>query len=71
MVKCRDCALYDLDAVKNKAGAIMSSRIAKCLWISKEQRPVSMWFYNRTDLQKSGYMKPNVDHNCPCFQKME
>lgn len=65
MTRCRDCALYDLDAVKNKAGAVLSTRAAKCNWESTEIYPASARHPNRRpDLF---YMEPNVVHDCKTF----
>jgi len=32
MASCRDCKLYDLDAVKDRAGRVRRDRAAQCLW---------------------------------------
>ena len=42
MAKCKDCKLYDLDATRSKSGAILSKRIARCLWQSTEVWPASV-----------------------------
>lgn len=66
MPRCRDCKLYDLDAVKNARGAIMSNRAAQCLWKSTEVWPVSVAesLNGRTWTSK---MQPNDVHRCQRF----
>jgi len=69
MPRCMDCKLYNLSAVKNARGAVMSNRVAKCLWQSREQWPVSVREHiNRRPAPT--YMEPKVEHRCPCFQKV-
>lgn len=70
MPRCRDCKLYDLDAVKSKSGAVLSAKAAQCLWKSTEVWPASvMDAFNRRPT--AGYMQPNVDHRCQRFIKRE
>jgi hypothetical protein len=68
MAKCRDCKLYDLDAVKNARGAVMSNRVARCLWESTETWPVSVW-ESTNKRPRSGYMHPNDGDRCQRFIK--
>lgn len=68
MARCRDCKLYDLEAVKSKSGAVLSSRVAKCLWVSKEVWPVSVLgdgWRNRRPIATR--MSPNDGERCPTF----
>ena len=66
MPKCRDCKLYDLDAVKSKSGAVLSNRVAKCLWVSTEVWPLSVR-EKRNKRPQASYMEPNVSHRCQRF----
>ena len=68
MPSCRDCKLYDLDAVKNARGAIMSNRVAQCLWKSTETWPIGV--DERHTIRPQGrYMQPNDVHRCQRFIK--
>lgn len=41
---CRTCALYDLDALRDRAGRIRAKgAVAKCGWESTETWPASIW----------------------------
>ena len=66
MTRCRDCALYDLDAVKNARGAVMSDRVGRCLWVSAEAWPQSI-MRRSPERHKGSYMTPNDEHNCQTF----
>lgn len=70
MARCRDCKLYDLDATRNKAGAVLTNRAAKCLWVSTETWPVSvrLSFNSRP---KASYMGPNDGDRCQRFIKRD
>lgn len=70
MAKCRECALYDLDAVRSKSGAVLSHKAARCLWVSKEVWPASV-STSFTSRPKAGHMQPNDDGRCPCFIKRD
>ena len=63
---CRDCRLFDLSAVKSKSGAVMNSRPARCLWKSKEVRPLSLLNFSVGWLTPN-YMRANDGDGCPCF----
>jgi hypothetical protein len=65
MTRCRDCALYDLDAVKDKAGRVRSGWTAKCRWLSTEDYPLSALSNGYRPVV--GYMEPNQGDGCPCF----
>lgn len=70
MPRCRDCKLYDLEAVKSASGAVMSNRVAQCNWKSTEVWPVSVWSHiNRR--ATAGKMQPNEVHECQRFIKVE
>jgi len=66
---CRDCKLYDLNGARSKSGAILSARMAKCLWVSKEVWPVSVGLPPRR--AEGGWKPPNDIHTCGCFIKRE
>jgi len=67
---CRDCALWDIDAAKDKIGRVLSSRYVKCFWESKEQYPLSV--YERANQRPhTSYMSANDGHRCPFFIKRE
>jgi len=63
---CRDCKLFDLDAVKDKAGRVRKNKAAKCLWVSKETYPSSVFYPQRVN---AGHMTSDSGERCPCFQK--
>ena len=65
MPRCRDCKLYDLDAVKDTAGRVQSRWAARCLWKSTEVWPVSVPALSGRVV--AGSMEPNVYHRCPRF----
>ena len=69
MPRCRDCTLYDLEAVQSKSGAVLSSRSGQCLWVSTEVYPVSVHGHMRR--VTAGWMAPNKQHRCPRFIKRE
>jgi hypothetical protein len=66
--RCRDCALYDLQAVLSKNGRVLSGRAARCLWVSTEVWPSSVsqgaWGQSRP---RPRHMEPNDGAGCPCF----
>jgi hypothetical protein len=66
MPVCKDCKLFDLDAVKSKSGAVLSNRVAACLWKSTETWPVSV-MERQNSRPHAGYMKPNEPHRCQRF----
>jgi hypothetical protein len=68
MPRCRDCKLYDLQAVKSASGAVLSHKAARCLWKSTEQWPVSV--SERTARPTPHMMPPNEDHRCQRFIKV-
>ena len=65
MPRCRDCKLYDLDAVKSKSGAVLAHRIGRCLWVSTEVLPASV--SDRYSRAATMGMKPDEGQQCPCF----
>lgn len=71
MPRCRDCKLYDLEAVKSKSGAILSNRVARCLWKSTETWPVSVEGRFGNTRPRAGRMEPNEVHRCQRFIKRE
>lgn len=70
MATCRDCKLYDLDATRSKSGAVLSRKAARCLWVSKEQWPVSVT-QSLNSRPKAGWRQPDDGAGCPCFQKRD
>ena len=67
MPRCRDCALYDLDAVKNARGAVMGNRAAKCCWKPKALPESVRNFYGDFLTMQKRYMPPNEIHRCATF----
>ena len=65
---CRDCKLFDIEAAKDKAGRVRKANAVKCLWVSKEQYPISVSFW-RDPRPMAGYVTSDRDQKCPCFQK--
>jgi len=66
---CRDCKLWDIESDKDKAGRVRKDWHTKCLWVSKEQYPLSVqtWAVRPT----AGSMGANDGDGCPCFQKRD
>lgn len=71
MPRCRDCKLYDIDAVKSKSGAVLSTRTARCLWKSTETYPISVYNEFSHHRPQAGRMYPNEVHRCQRFIKRE
>ena len=72
MATCRECKLFDLDACKDKAGRVLKSRAARCLWVSKEQWPVSVMRAGLGNRRaEAGYCQPTDGNRCPCFIKRD
>ena len=69
MDRCRDCKLYDLDAVRSKSGAVLSNRMARCLWVSTEVWPESVGW--RVERAAGGVMAPNDGQLCQRFFKRD
>ncbi len=67
-MQCRECKLFDIDAAKNKAGYIVRTRAVKCLWVSKEQYPISV-SSALGHRPMTGFVRVDDGHRCPCFQK--
>ena len=67
MARCRYCDLYDVEAVKNARGAVMSNRAAKCNWFSSEPWPESINNGSRYQRPSGSYMQPNREHDCQTF----
>lgn len=70
MARCRDCKLYDLDAVRSKTGAVLSTKAARCLWKSTETWPASV-FDHMNRRPQAGWMEPNGGDRCQRFIKRE
>lgn len=65
--RCRDCALYDLQAVLSKNGRVMTNWSARCLWKSIEPWPNSVTNGHGQSRAKAGSCQPNDGAGCPCF----
>ena len=65
MGRCRDCSLYDLAAVLSSNGRVLSSRAARCKWVSTEPLPLSVRSHQTR--VAADYMEPNDGDGCPCF----
>lgn len=68
MASCRECKLYDLDAVKNARGAVLRNRVGKCLWTSTEVWPDSV-AEHRSMRPRTHYMSPDDGQRCKRFIK--
>lgn len=69
MASCRECKLYDLDAVKDIAGRVRKDRVARCLWKSTETWPDSVGEWQSRP--SAGSMRPNDGQRCKRFIKRE
>ena len=67
MATCRECKLFDIDAAKDKVGRVRKSRLAKCLWVSKEQYPNALYSFGRPT---AGYTSSADGFGCKCFIKV-
>ena len=63
---CATCALFDLDATRDKAGRIRKDWAAKCLWVSAEVYPESVYRY--ADRPQALYMKPRFGITCKAWK---
>lgn len=70
MARCRDCTLFDLDAVRSKSGAVLSNRAARCLWKSTETWPASVSEHSNRR-PSPGYMRATDGDRCQRFIKRE
>jgi hypothetical protein len=61
---CKDCKLYPVEKVKDKAGRIHKNRAARCQWVSAEVYPSSIQLFPRPQVN---YMQPNDGVDCQCF----
>jgi hypothetical protein len=72
---CRTCALYDLDAVKDRAGRVRKNRVAKCRWetrmIAASVRRSCGYYLSGSPGRtiRGGYMPPNEGKDCPCWEE--
>ncbi len=63
---CKECKLFDIESAKDKAGRVRKANAVKCLWVSKEQWPISVVMPNRV---RARHVTSEMGHRCPCFQK--
>jgi hypothetical protein len=69
MTRCRDCKLYDLDAVRSSSGRILSNRVAECRW----EMPDIAWpesivaSYSGIPKPNRRYMEPHEGESCAAF----
>lgn len=68
MARCRDCTLYDLDAVRSKSGSVLSHKVGRCLWVSTETWPASVAL-SMNSRPRPNYMQPNDGDRCQRFIK--
>jgi hypothetical protein len=63
---CRSCLHFDIDRVKNAAGAVLTRRAAPCRWVSTEIYPTSV---NRSvnSRPQPGSMCANDGADCKCY----
>jgi hypothetical protein len=67
---CRTCALYDIAAVRDKAGRVRKDRAARCLWTMPEFAvPASLPEWGTRRLVPQLHMEPNDGENCPAWQE--
>lgn len=67
MPTCRDCALWDIDGAKDKAGRVRHHWGIRCMWESKEPWPMSA----RGSRPFVANMNASGGHGCPCFVQRE
>ena len=69
---CRTCALYDLDAVKDRAGRVRKNWVAKCGWetdaIAESVHVTIVRSFGPGRTLHGGYMPPDGGANCPCWK---
>ena len=65
---CRNCRLYDIDNVKDKAGRVRAGRSAKCRW----EFPIGAWpdsIYPEDRHLTKRFMLPNDGAWCAAFEE--
>jgi hypothetical protein len=70
---CRYCEYYDLSTAKSASGAVLSNRVALCLFpIERLERkvPLSVQRFRGPAIAPPGYMQPNDGTGCPQFVKL-
>ncbi len=66
MTTCRDCVLFPIEQVTDKAGRVLNHRAAQCQWKSVEVYPVSILDYQRREI-KPCKVQANDGKGCKCF----
>ena len=63
---CRTCALWDIEAAKDKAGRVRKDRVARCMWALTVSLPVSLhgWLRHGTGPR---YMPSYAGEDCECW----
>jgi hypothetical protein len=67
MATCRECKLFDIESAKDKRGYVRKDRAVKCLWVSREQYPASV--YALSSRPHATYTCSDKGKGCKCFQK--
>ncbi len=67
-MKCRECALWDIESATDKAGRIRKAWGSKCKWVSKEVWPISVTLTFNLRPQTS-FMRSEDGHGCQRFIK--
>ena len=70
MASCRECKLFDLEAIKDRAGRVRKSRSARCLWVSTETWPDSVMDH-LNHRPTASFMRPDDGQRCKRFIKVE
>lgn len=66
---CRDCAYFNLEAAKDKAGRVLSNRHVSCRWVSTEPWPTSLSY--GAHRPRGGFTSANGGVDCPAFKPRE
>ncbi len=69
MQSCRTCTFFDLERVKNRAGAVLSNKSSKCLWTLSEPVPTSVPSHHRAI--HTNYVGANDGTECPAYKRAE
>jgi hypothetical protein len=65
---CKECALWDIEAARDRLGRVRKTSYAPCLWKAEFAIPYSVTLWLKP---KAGMTRGDRGEKCPCFQKRE
>lgn len=69
MASCRECALFNLNACRDKAGRVRRDWLGECRWRHRGVIPDSITSLARVVRRGEQLMLPDEGQRCPCFIK--